>query len=141
MITELLYLLLGAATASFISWLIFKGIMKQRLSILESRLDQQSLAASQLQRQNTGLIQEKQDLISKLSKAESRNEFFEEKLNTQKQELEDIGRKFTSEFRNMAQTIMEEKSQKFTQLNEEKMKAILDPLKTEIGSFKQKVEE
>jgi DNA recombination protein RmuC len=36
---------------------------------------------------------------------------------------------------------MEEKTQKFTQMNEEKMKAILDPLKTEIGSFKQKVEE
>lgn len=141
MTTELIYLLAGAALAAFISWLLFKGILKQRLALLDSRLDQQSLAATQLQRQNTALIQEKQDLISKLSKAESRNEFFEEKLNTQKQELEDIGRKFTFEFRNMAQTIMEEKSQKFTQLNEEKMKAILDPLKSEIGSFKQKVEE
>lgn len=141
MTTELLYILLSAAITALISWLLFKGILKQKLAVLDSRLDQQNFAATQLQKQNNALIQEKQDLISKLSKAESRNEFFEEKLNTQKQELEDIGNKFTFEFRNMAQTIMEEKSQKFTQLNEEKMKAILDPLKTEIGSFKQKVEE
>ncbi len=141
MTTELLYLSLGAIAASLTCWLIFKGILKQRLLVLDSRSEQQSLAAIQLQKQNNALIQEKQELISKVSKAESRNEYLQEKLDTQKQELEDIGNKFRFEFRNMAQTIMEEKSQKFTQLNEEKMKAILDPLKTEIGTFRQKVEE
>ncbi|HLP38205.1 DNA recombination protein RmuC [Lacibacter sp.] len=64
-----------------------------------------------------------------------------EKLHTQKQDLEALGEKFRFEFKNLAQGILDEKSQKFTEANEKNIKAILDPLKTEIGQFKQKVEE
>ena len=65
----------------------------------------------------------------------------EEKLALQKEELNKIGESFKFEFRNLAQNILEEKTQKFTEVNEEKMKAILDPLKNDLGIFKQKVEE
>jgi DNA recombination protein RmuC len=65
----------------------------------------------------------------------------EEKLETQKQEIESLGNRFRFEFRNLAQSILEEKTEKFTQLNEEKINAILTPLKTQLGEFKQKVEE
>jgi DNA recombination protein RmuC len=65
----------------------------------------------------------------------------EEKLASQKEELNKIGDNFKFEFRNLAQSILEEKTQKFTEVNEEKMKAILDPLKNELGIFKLKVEE
>ncbi|MCW3091538.1 MAG: recombinase RmuC [Ferruginibacter sp.] len=64
-----------------------------------------------------------------------------EKLAGQKQELEAIGEKFRFEFRNLAQGILDEKTAKFTQVNEEKMKAILDPLKTELVDFKKKVDD
>jgi DNA recombination protein RmuC len=64
-----------------------------------------------------------------------------EKLLNQKQELEAIGEKFRFEFRNLAQGILDEKTAKFTQVNEEKMKAILDPLKTELVDFKKKVDD
>jgi len=65
----------------------------------------------------------------------------EEKLALQKEELNKIGESFKFEFRNLAQNILEEKTQKFTEVNEEKMKAILEPLKNDLGIFKQKVEE
>lgn len=65
----------------------------------------------------------------------------EEKLALQKEELNKIGESFKFEFRNLAQNILEEKTQKFTEVNEERMKAILDPLKNDLGIFKQKVEE
>ena len=64
-----------------------------------------------------------------------------EKLTNQKEELESIGEKFRFEFRNLAQGILDEKTAKFTQVNEEKMKAILDPLKTELVDFKKKVDD
>ncbi len=64
-----------------------------------------------------------------------------EKLTNQKDELESIGEKFRFEFRNLAQGILDEKTAKFTQVNEEKMKAILDPLKTELVDFKKKVDD
>ncbi|GAC1384326.1 MAG: hypothetical protein NVSMB45_12290 [Ginsengibacter sp.] len=44
-------------------------------------------------------------------------------------------------FNNLANNILEENSKKFTSVNEEKIKAILDPLKLDIGNFKQKVQE
>ena len=62
-------------------------------------------------------------------------------LKTQKEDLQRIGENFQSEFKNLAQNIFEEKTKRFTEVNEEKMKAILDPLKSELGHFKQKVEE
>ena len=65
----------------------------------------------------------------------------EEKLATQKGEMEDLGNHFRYEFKHLAQTILEEKSQRFTELNEEKIDAILSPLKLQLGEFKQKVEE
>ncbi|QNA46461.1 DNA recombination protein RmuC [Lacibacter sediminis] len=64
-----------------------------------------------------------------------------EKLETQKQDVEQLGEKFRFEFKNLAQGILDEKTQKFTEANEKNMKAILDPLKSEIVGFKQKVEE
>lgn len=64
-----------------------------------------------------------------------------EKLDLQKEELHKIGEAFKFEFRNLAQNILEEKTKKFTEVNEEKMKAILDPLKNDLGIFKRKVEE
>jgi len=65
----------------------------------------------------------------------------QDKLAGQKQELELIGEKFRFEFRNLAHGILDEKTAKFTQLNEEKMKAILDPLKTELVDFRKKVDD
>jgi len=64
----------------------------------------------------------------------------EELLQTQKEDMQRIGEKFQFEFKNLAQNILEEKTKKFTEVNEEKIKAILDPLKNELGQFKQKVE-
>ena len=65
----------------------------------------------------------------------------DELLKTQKEDLQRIGEKFQFEFKSLAQNILEEKTKKFTEVNEEKIKAILDPLKSELGQFKQKVEE
>lgn len=65
----------------------------------------------------------------------------QEKLTTQKEEVEAMGDHFRFEFRNLAQGILEEKTARFTEVNEEKMKAILDPLKTELVDFKKKVDD
>ena len=64
-----------------------------------------------------------------------------EKLTGQKEELASIGEKFRFEFRNLAQGILEEKTSKFTLVNEEKMKAILEPLKSELIEFKKKIDD
>ncbi|MEO9210037.1 MAG: DNA recombination protein RmuC, partial [Ginsengibacter sp.] len=87
------------------------------------------------------LQQEHQSLQNDFTKAGAAIENANEKLLAQKEELNQIGEKFKFEFRNLAQSIMEEKTAKFTEVNEQKMNAILNPLKTQLTDFKQKVED
>jgi DNA recombination protein RmuC len=60
---------------------------------------------------------------------------------THKKELEEMGEKLKKDFQILANTILEEKSKKFTELNSDNLKTILDPLKKDLGDFKTKVEE
>jgi DNA recombination protein RmuC len=64
-----------------------------------------------------------------------------EKLESQKAELEEIQGRFQHEFRNLAGQLLEEKSKKFTEVNRENMDAILKPLREKLGEFEKKVEE
>ena len=59
----------------------------------------------------------------------------------QKQEVEQLQEKFTKEFENLANKILDEKSNKFTEQNKENMKNILSPLQDKIQLFEKKVED
>jgi DNA recombination protein RmuC len=64
----------------------------------------------------------------------------EEKLATLKDELENINKKYTTEFENIANKILEEKTQKFTDQNKTNLDTILTPLRERITEFSEKVE-
>jgi DNA recombination protein RmuC len=64
----------------------------------------------------------------------------EEKNATLKSELETINKKYSLEFENIANKILEEKSQKFTDQNKSNLDIILNPLKEKIKDFEEKVE-
>ncbi|WP_010180773.1 DNA recombination protein RmuC [Aquimarina agarilytica] len=59
----------------------------------------------------------------------------------QKKETEQLQEKFTKEFENLANKILDEKSSKFTEQNKENIKNILTPLQERITTFEKKVEE
>lgn len=65
----------------------------------------------------------------------------EEKLQNQKNELESLQEKFTKDFELIANKILEEKTNKFTDQNKKNIDAILTPLKDKIGEFQKKVED
>jgi DNA recombination protein RmuC len=64
-----------------------------------------------------------------------------QKLTEHKNEIEKLQDKFTKEFENLANKILEEKSSKFTKQNRENIQTILNPLKEKIASFEKKVSE
>ena len=76
-----------------------------------------------------------------LARAEAENNALKEKLETQKTEFESMRKQFNLEFENIAAKILEDKSEKFSKLNSEKMDLILKPLGENIESFRKKVEE
>jgi len=114
-----------------------KNNLLQQCARMESQLQfitEQYKASQRYQKENEQLYQELATTKAKLAAAE-------EKLLLQKNEIEDLGNHFRYEFKHLAQAILEEKTQRFTELNEEKMNAVLAPLKAQLGEFKQKVEE
>ena len=84
---------------------------------------------------------EKDSLAIRLTQKESAFENLWERNLEQKQEVEKLQEKFTKEFENLANKIMEEKSMKFTEQNKENMKNILSPLQEKIQHFEKKVED
>ena len=84
---------------------------------------------------------EKDSLAIQLSKKEVDFENLWERNLEQKQEVEKLQEKFTKEFENLANKILEEKTNKFTEQNKENMKNILSPLQDKIQLFEKKVED
>jgi DNA recombination protein RmuC len=84
---------------------------------------------------------EKESLAIQLSKKETDFENLWERHKEQKQEVELLQEKFTKEFENLANKILEEKTTKFTEQNKENLKNILSPLQDKIQLFEKKVED
>ncbi len=76
-----------------------------------------------------------------LATANANNDALNDKLQTQKDEIEKLGQKFNTEFENIANKILETKTEKFTALNRDNLSNILQPLGEKIQDFKKQVEE
>lgn len=63
------------------------------------------------------------------------------KLKENKEEIGQLQEKFTKEFENLANKILDEKSNKFTIQNKENLQNILNPLQEKIKTFEKKVED
>lgn len=87
-------------------------------------------------------IEQEKFLESSKSLEKSRTFFQaqETKITEQKKEIEDMQKKLTSEFENIANKILDEKSKKFTEQNKTNLDVILNPLKERIKDFEEKVD-
>ena len=95
----------------------------------------------QLAEQRETIRTEKDVLAIQLSKKEVDFENLYIRNSEQKQEVEKLQEKFTKEFENLANRILDEKTQKFTDQNRENLKIILSPLQDKIHLFEKKVED
>ena len=112
--------------------------MKEQVQM--DRMDfEKQLAASNLDKET--IRSEKEALAIQLSKKETDFENLWERNKEQKQEVEQLQEKFTKEFENLANKILEEKTSKFTEQNKENLKTILSPLQDKIQLFEKKVED
>lgn len=83
--------------------------------------------------------QQKESLSIQLTKKEADFENLWQRNKEQKLEVEELQEKFTKEFENLANKILEEKTVKFTEQNKENLKNILSPLQEKIQHFEKKV--
>jgi DNA recombination protein RmuC len=159
LIPFLLIFVVALAIGVFTGKLIFSGHLLIEKTSLEEKLIAANFQLSQMKEQqltdktdfenqlqiiNAGtenIRTEKDSLSIQLSKKEVDFENLWERNKEQKEEVEKLQDKFTKEFENLANKILEEKSNKFTEQNKENMKNILTPLQDKIQLFEKKVED
>ena len=77
----------------------------------------------------------------KMAELAANNTFLQEKLKSQKTEVEELHKTAHLQFEAIANKLFEEKSSKFTETNKANIEVLLSPLKEDINKFKTKVEE
>ena len=101
-----------------------------------------------LNNQITGLSEENEqknavilDLNNQVSGKVAELKTLSDKFTEQKADIEQLQERFRIEFKNLANEILEEKTQKFTEQNKIRLEEILKPLGEKIRDFEKKVEE
>jgi DNA recombination protein RmuC len=120
------------------------GLLSQINQLKEQFQNERNQFEKQLVASNTEketIRSEKESLAIQLSKKETDFENLWERNKEQKQEVEQLQEKFTKEFENLANKILDEKTSKFTEQNKENLKNILSPLQDKIQLFEKKVED
>lgn len=107
----------------------------------ETRLTQVNEIYTELKNQYEGLNAQYRELLSENAALGSRNESLLEKIQTLDQEMEKTRLRMENEFRLMANEILEEKTRRFTEVNQQELSRILAPLRENIVDFRSKVEE
>ena len=110
------------------------------LSVIKSQKDNLATALKQEKEAHTLEREKNVQLNRQLSTAESDYRNLKIKLEEHKSELADLQQQFKSEFKNLAQEILEEKSKKFTDQNKTNLGELLNPLREKIDKFEEKVE-
>ncbi|MFN7240928.1 MAG: DNA recombination protein RmuC, partial [Chitinophagales bacterium] len=89
----------------------------------------------------SGVRNEKEQVSIALARQENESQTLLSKLGEQKGEIERLQEQFTKDFELLANKILEEKTNKFTEQNKENLKTILSPLQEKIQLFEKKVED
>jgi DNA recombination protein RmuC len=118
-----------------------KSGLEERINGLLEQIEQFKEQVRQYALERENLLKEKESITIHLAKKENDFDNLWERNKEQKQEVEQLQEKFTKEFENLANKILEEKTVKFTEQNKENLKNILSPLQDRIQLFEKKVED
>jgi len=143
-LTGVVALVLGFIIGKLLSQSKFKGIESAlRTQNEQLEIDQERLKKDIQDFGNrfTEETDKRENLLVAVTQKEAQITTLENKLTQQKSDIEKLQEKFTKEFENLANKILEEKTTKFTQQNKENLQQILTPLNEKIQSFEKKVED
>jgi len=132
---------LSAIAGSSITFFLYRAFSMRKLLQIEAMLQQKQTAETDLQLVLKNLQLEKEQYLMRATQAETKLVMSNVALAEAKEAAKHFNEQIKLEFGELAQQIMEANSKKFTQQNQEQIGQILQPLKTELGDFKKKVEE
>jgi len=138
---DIIYFIIGLILGGTAVFLIFNERLKTNKNVINIQLNN---LQQELEKRNTIIEDKNLQLIEvnkEVAKGKAELSNMQEKLLLQKKEIDELHQRFTIEFKNLANSILEEKSKKFTEQNKENIIQILNPLNEKIKEFQKKVEE
>lgn len=141
MLPFLLLFIIALAIGIFIGKLIFSAKSQSEKIFLEENLNSLKQQLQLVNSEKETIRNEKEAINIQLSKKEVDFDNLWQRNKEQKEEVEKLQERFTKEFENLANKILDEKSSKFTEQNKENMKNILSPLQEKIQLFEKKVDD
>ena len=145
MMIELLIYLIITIASIFIGLFLGRNFTRLKFEKKQATLEERNTILSNSFHEITEDFKnsqlEKEALIATKTRLDTELKNSELKLVENKQELDKINEKFTKEFENLANKILDEKSSKFTEQNKLNITSILNPLKEKIEVFEKKVSE
>jgi DNA recombination protein RmuC len=149
-ITLIIVLLIGILLGAIAAWLIAKAQFSQQIGMGAKELSERYVSKELHAKLEEDFFILKDDIQYKEQEIRTLNGAiatekqaklnFEERLFTQKQEVEALQKRFQTEFENVANKILEDKSNRFTQQNQVNLTQLLAPLQEKIKSFEESVE-
>jgi DNA recombination protein RmuC len=139
---SMLFLAIGFFLGGYVKNLKSKalhGDSNEKIAGLAARLAQSETLLKKTEEAKQILQSEKEILGNDQARMQANLRHLEEKNNEQKEEVSKLQEKFTKEFENLANKILDEKSQKFTHQNKENITNILLPLQEKIQLFEKKI--
>ncbi|ASK31617.1 DNA recombination protein RmuC [Chryseobacterium sp. T16E-39] len=110
-------------------------------SAITNQFNEQKQISIKQTSQIESLLNEKQNIFARNSELSAVNESLQKSLETQKEEIVKIQEDSKNQFENLANKILEEKAEKFTTLNQNNLKTILEPFQEKITDLKNRVNE
>jgi len=149
------YIIIGVVFGALSGWIVAQSRYSRKVQDYTARLSsaetglfaaKQNLAdkGAEIEKLNKEIIalgEKVSDGIQKLATESAVKEALKEKLLEQKKELEDMAKKLNLDFEIIANRILDNKTEKFTELNKKNLDAILEPLGKNIEEFKKTVKD
>lgn len=115
--------------------------IKNELSASKARLEAATENYKEQKEYITKLTLQKDELLSTNSQLQNENQNLTERLKEHKLEVEQLQKKFTTEFENIANKLLKQNTTDFAETNQKRLDEILKPLRDNIKTFEQKVED
>ena len=152
---EVVYILIGAVAGMLAGWMLGQSRLTSKMqdfivklagatASLEAANRTLAERSAEIEKLKTEVSTHRDHVTNserKLAAETAARNSLQEKLDTQKKEIDDLGKKFNTEFENIANRILDTKTEKFTDLNKKNLTAILEPLGKNIEEFKKTVNE
>lgn len=148
---DIVFLIIGLVVGAVIGYLFGKQrnststVQSSDLEVeVRSLSSENTLLKTQLEsssKERNELQEKYNDEVRASASWKEKHDALLQRLEEQKSELTKLQDKFTKDFELIANRILDEKSEKFTNQNKKNIDDILSPLKERIGEFQKKVEE